>query len=39
MKKGLKKGKTYSVKVQVVALGNDKYKSATKNVTLKVKVK
>jgi hypothetical protein len=38
VKKGLKKGKTYKVKVKVKAAGNDNYKSAAKTVTLKVKV-
>ena len=37
--KGLKKGKTFKVKVKVMALGNDTYKSLAKTVTLKVKVK
>jgi hypothetical protein len=39
VKKGLKKGKTYKVKVQVKAAGNAEYKTATKTVTVKVKVK
>ena len=39
VKKGLKKGKTYSVKVKVTAAGNTAYKAATKTVTVKVKVK
>lgn len=37
--KGLKKGKTYSVKVTVKAVGNSNYQSVSKTVTLKVKVK
>lgn len=37
--KGLKKGKTISVKVTVTAKGNSNYKSASKSVTVKVKVK
>ena len=36
--KGLKKGKTYKVKVLVVAKGNKAYAPAMKTVTLKVKV-
>lgn len=39
VKKGLKKGKTYKVKVRVRAAGNASYKAASKTVTLKVKVK
>ena len=39
VKKGLKKGKTYKVKVKVTAAGNANYKALTKTVTLKVKVK
>lgn len=38
-KKGLKKGKTYSVKVQVTASGNSDYKKGTKTATFKIKVK
>jgi hypothetical protein len=38
VKKGLKKGKTYKVKVQVKAAGNGDYLAKTKTVTLKVKV-
>ncbi|MBE6741439.1 MAG: hypothetical protein E7570_03960 [Ruminococcaceae bacterium] len=38
VKKGLKKG-TYKVKVKVKAAGNDTYKSATKIVTVTIKVK
>ena len=38
VKKGLKKGKTYKVKVLVVAKGNKDYAPAMKTVTLKVKV-
>jgi hypothetical protein len=37
--KGLKKGKTYSVKVKITASGNAEYKAKSKTVTLKVKVK
>jgi hypothetical protein len=39
VKKGLKKGKTYSVKVEVRSDGDETYLSASKTVTLKVKVK
>ena len=39
VKKGLKSGKTYKVKVAVTAAGNDKYEAGTVNATLKVKVK
>lgn len=39
VKKGLKKGKTYTVKVKITAAGNDNYKSKTKTVKLKVKAK
>jgi hypothetical protein len=39
VKKGLKKGKTYSVKVEVTNEGTATYLSASKIVTLKVKVK
>jgi hypothetical protein len=39
VKKGLKKGKTYKVKVNVTAAGNGNYKAKTTKVTLKVKVK
>jgi hypothetical protein len=39
VKKGLKKGKTYKVKVTVKAAGNGDYLAKTKTVTLKVKVK
>lgn len=38
IKKGLKKG-TYSVTVKITAKGNNNYYSASKNVTLKIKVK
>jgi cobalamin biosynthesis Co2+ chelatase CbiK len=38
VKKGLKKGKTYKIKVKVTAAGNNMYKSKTVTVTLKVKV-
>ena len=38
VKKGLKKGKTYKVKVQVTAAGNGNYLAKTKTVTLKVKI-
>ncbi len=38
IKKGLKKG-TYSVKIKVTAAGNANYKSATKTITIKIKVK
>jgi hypothetical protein len=39
VKKGLKKGKTYKVKVTVKAAGNGNFLPASKVVTLKVKVK
>lgn len=39
VKKGLKKGKTYKVKVQITAAGNKSYEAAIKTVTLKVKIK
>lgn len=39
VKKGLKKGSTYSLKVKVTAAGNTVYKSATKTVTVKIKIK
>ena len=38
VKSGLAAGKTYSVKIAVKAAGNKTYKSATKTVTIKVKV-
>ncbi|MBR2547622.1 MAG: hypothetical protein IKF07_05460 [Eubacterium sp.] len=38
VKKGLKKGKTYKIKVKITAAGNAEYKSKSKTVTLKVKV-
>lgn len=38
-KRGLKRGKTYSVKVKVYAAGNTSYKSISKTVTIKIKVK
>lgn len=39
VKKGLKKGKTYKVKVLVCAAGNKSFAPAVKTVTLKVKIK
>ncbi len=39
VKKGLKKGKTYSVKIRVTAKGTKAYKSKSKTVTVKIKVK
>ena len=39
VKKGLKKGSTYTVKVQVKAAGNSNYKAGTRTVTLKIKIK
>ena len=39
VKKGLKKGKTFKIKVKVTAAGNANYKKGVKTVTLKVKVK
>ena len=38
LKKGLKKG-TYTIKVKVLAAGNTNYSKATKQVTIKIKVK
>ncbi|MBQ6440864.1 MAG: hypothetical protein IJJ06_12255 [Mogibacterium sp.] len=38
LKKGLKKG-TYSLKVKIKASGNDAYKSSSKNITVKIKIK
>ena len=38
VKKGLKKGKTYKVKVLVSAAGNKRYAPAVKKVTLRVKI-
>ena len=39
VKKGLKKGKTYKIKVKVSDKGNATYKSGSKTVTVKVKIK
>ena len=39
VKKGLKAGKAYKVKVKVTAAGNENYKKATKAATVKVRVK
>ena len=39
VKKGLKKGKTYKVKVRITAARTSSYKKAAKTVTLKIKVK
>ena len=39
VKKGLKKGSTYKIKVKVTAKGNTAYKDKSKTVTIKVKVK
>lgn len=39
VKKGLKKGKTYTVKIKVTAKGNKAYKSKSKTVNVKIKVK
>lgn len=39
VEKGLKKGKTYSFKVTVTANGDKNYKSGSKTVTVKVKIK
>ena len=39
VQKGLKKGKTYTVKVTVTAKGNKNYKKLSKTVSVKVKVK
>ncbi|MCR5207885.1 MAG: cadherin repeat domain-containing protein [Eubacterium sp.] len=38
VKKGLKKGKTYAVKVKVTDGGNSKYAPVTKVVTIKIKI-
>jgi hypothetical protein len=38
VRKGLKKGKTYKVKVKVTAAGNKNYLARTKTVVLKVKI-
>ena len=38
VKKGLKKGKTYKLKVKVTAKGNTAYKAKSKTVTVKIKV-
>ena len=39
VKKGLKRGRTYSVKVKVTAKGNTNYRSKAKTVTLKIRIK
>ena len=39
VKKGLKKGKIYKIKVKVTAAGNTKYMAKTVPVTLKIKIK
>lgn len=39
VKKGLKKGKTYSVKVKVTSAATTEYEAATQTVTLKIKIK
>ncbi len=39
VKSGLKKGKTYKLKIKVTAKGNTTYKSVSKTVTVKIKVK
>ena len=39
VKKGLKKGKTFKLKVKVTAAGNTAYKPVTKSVTVKIKIK
>lgn len=39
VKKGLKKGKIYKIKVKVTAAGNAKYMTKTATVTLKIKIK
>ena len=39
VKKGLKKGKTYSFKVKVTAKGNSNYKSKTVAKTVSIKIK
>jgi hypothetical protein len=39
VKKGLKKGKTYKIKVRVTDEGNEEYAGSSADVTLKVKVK
>ena len=39
VKKGLKKGKTYKLKVKIYVKGNSKYKSKTITKTIKIKIK
>ena len=39
VKKGLKKGKTYTVKVKVTASGSSKYYAGSKTIKVKIKVK
>lgn len=39
VKKGLKKGKTFKLKVKVTAAGNTAYKAGSKTVTVKIKIK
>ena len=39
VKKGLKKGAVYKIKVKVAAAGNASYKKSAKTVTLKIKIK
>ena len=39
VKKGLKKGKTFKLKVMVTAAGNAKYNKKSKTVTVKIKIK
>lgn len=39
VKKGLKKGKTYKLKVKVTAAGNGDVKAASRTVTVKIKIK
>ena len=39
VKKGLRKGKTYSFRVKVTAKGNSNYKSGSKTAAVKIKIK
>ena len=39
VKKGLKKGKTFKLKVKITAAGNDKYNKKTLTKTVKIKIK
>ncbi len=39
VKKGLKKGKTYTIRIKVTAKGNNAYKAKSRLVKIKIKVK